>query len=173
MAAATPRHDPAQKLLVTGNHQEHIKCSIDTWPPCAAIGCSNTCIIMSVRLISSIQATFLLACFVQRAYAIKACDCSSNNITMCNVFRAANICLAKCYAGIPRDVLHEYAPPENHNAAFRHWLNAASHGDPEAMHFVAQVRGGSAMPRRVFLGAQGSHATSEASHDVHPSVGLA
>ncbi len=49
------------------------------------------------------------------------------------------MCLAKCYAGIPRDVLQEYAPQENHDVAFKYWLHAAMHGDPEAMHFVAQV----------------------------------
>eukprot|EP00281_Chroomonas_sp_CCMP1168_P022226 CAMPEP_0206234770 /NCGR_PEP_ID=MMETSP0047_2-20121206/12770_1 /ASSEMBLY_ACC=CAM_ASM_000192 /TAXON_ID=195065 /ORGANISM="Chroomonas mesostigmatica_cf, Strain CCMP1168" /LENGTH=654 /DNA_ID=CAMNT_0053658883 /DNA_START=38 /DNA_END=1999 /DNA_ORIENTATION=- len=53
-------------------------------------------------------------------------------------FPLANITLAKCYAGIPRDVLKDLSPEENHAKAFAFWKAAAKHGDPTAMYYVAQ-----------------------------------
>ena len=54
----------------------------------------------------------------------------------------ANVCLAKVYAGVSRDVLREHIVEEDVGTAFKYWLAAAKGGDLEAMNTVANYYDG-------------------------------
>jgi hypothetical protein len=115
------------------------RCSLQEWQKMqvvknAARACRHSCCALYLRRMI-LRGAFLWDNMREPLWA-SLCSCCTSDCFRC---RSANVCLAKCYAGIPRDVLREYAPEENHKVAFKYWLDAAMHSDPEAMHFVAQV----------------------------------